>query len=491
MASPDPPQGSEAVYDDSAEVLSRRVTFSLIFGGSMFRHRQVLKLMPLDRTLMRYKVSLDFTIPAVPPNTESVLRHVYVPIAVVSKRVLGDVDLTDEQGRSLPVLNREDESELTRHFIVLFWLTNFVDPRTRQPNPAATEEDLPEEALKLLVDIIRSDPIAASDYLDRFERGWEADWYRTIQSRTQDTLLSLIRLLADQAMVYALLQGVRLGVRRIVKLNYNDIFPSTGRGGWARSLLRLFSLSPTPIYVHIPSAVNVASFHLEMAAPPGLAFLDGYVMTLDDRRILPGSVPPLGTTHTHFYLPQESRTKDLRAELFLLPEQDGWIRTASLTAWFVAAAIAFFAVFNPRLSELGNPTPAANALLAAGAVIAVYLAQPLEHRLTSHLLRGARGLIVLSGFVAAVSVAIALLTGEPSRPSDQTSTPHVWTLTHWRWLCVVLALLAAVGLWPGSWVAWAIERSRRYQYRTYRILIIWIERVGDYFKSHAERRARR
>jgi hypothetical protein len=489
MASPDPPRRSEAPSDDSAEVLSRRVTFSLIFSGSIFRHRQVLKLAPLDHTLMRYKVSLDFTIPPIPPYTTSVLRHVYVPVAVVSKRVLGDVDLTDEQDRSLPILNREDESELTRHFIVLFWLTNYVDPRSRQPNPAATETDLPEEALQLLVDIIRSQPTAASNYLDRFEHGWEADWHRTIRSRSQETLLSLIRLLADQAMVYALLQGVRLGVRRIVKLNYNDVFPSTGKSGWTRSLLQLFSLSPVPIYVHIPSAVNVASFHLEMTAPPGLAFLDGYVMTPDDRRILPGSVPPLGATHAHFYLPQESRAKDLRAELFLLPEQDGWMRTASLTAWFVAAAIVFFAVFNPRLSELGNPTPAANALLAAGAIIAVYLAQPLEHRLTSRLLRGARGLIVLSGLVAAVSVAIALLTGEPSRPSDQTS-PQVWTLTYWRWLCVALALLAAIGLWPGSWIAWAIERSRRYQYKTYRILMLRIERIGDYFKRHAERRAR-
>jgi hypothetical protein len=74
MVAPDPPQGSEAPADDSAEVLSRRVTFSLIFGGSTFRHRQVLKLMPVDHTLMRYRASLDFTVPAVPSNTASVLR---------------------------------------------------------------------------------------------------------------------------------------------------------------------------------------------------------------------------------------------------------------------------------------------------------------------------------------------------------------------------------------------------------------------------------
>jgi hypothetical protein len=179
----------------------------------------------------------------------------------------------------------------------------------------------------------------------------------------------------------------------------------------------------------------------------------------------------------------------LRAELFLLPEQDGWLRTGSLTAWFVAAAISFFAGFNSRLSELGNPTPAANALLAAGAIVAVYLAQPLEHRLTSRLLRGARGLLVFSGIVAAVSVALALLTGEPALPSDKAS-PKVWDLTSWRVGCVVLALLTAVALWPGSSIPWAVERSRRYRQRTYGSFARWSERSGDYFKRHAERRPR-
>jgi hypothetical protein len=487
MAAPDP-QGSEAPVDDSAEVLSRRVTFSLIFGGSTYRHRQVLKLMPLDHSLMRYKASLDFTVPVVPSNTASVLRHVYVPIAVVPKRVLGNVDLTDEQGFSLPALNREDESELTRHFIVLYWLTNHIDPKTKAANPAAREEDLPREALQLLDNIIRSSPEAASVYIENFERGWEA-WKSTVRDRAQETLLSLVKLLAGQAMIYALLQDVQLGVRRIVKLSYNDIFPSTGKRGWPRSFLRFFSLSPTPIFVPIPIAVNVGSFHLEIEAPSGLAFLDGYVMTSSDRRVIPGSVPPFGATHVHFYLPKENRAKDLRAELFLLPEQDGWLRTGSLTAWFVAAAISFFAVFHSRLSELGNPTPAANALLAAGAIVAVYLAQPPEHRLTSRLLRGARGLVVFSGIVAAVSVAIALLTGEHSESSGQTS-PKVWNLANWRVGCVVLALLAAVALWPGSSFAWAVERSRRYQQRTYGSFVTWSERSRDYFKRRAERRPR-
>jgi hypothetical protein len=155
----------------------------------------------------------------------------------------------------------------------------------------------------------------------------------------------------------------------------------------------------------------------------------------------------------------------------------------------VAAAISFFAVFNSRLSELGNPTPAANALLAAGAIVAVYLAQPLEHRLTSRLLRGARGLLVFSGIVAAVSVAIALLTGQPVGPSNQT-TPGVWNLTNWRVACVVLALLAAIALWPGSSIPWAAERTRRYQQRTYGSFATWSERSLEYFKRRAERRPR-
>jgi plasmid stabilization system protein ParE len=146
---------------------------------------------------------------------------------VVPKRVLGDIDLTDEQGFSVPALNREDESELTRHFIVLYWLTNYVDPRTKATNPAAKEEDIPRDALQLLDNVIRSNPEAASAYIESFERGWEA-WKDTVRDRAQETLLSLVRLLADQAMIYALLQDVRLGVRRIVKLSYNDIFPSTG-----------------------------------------------------------------------------------------------------------------------------------------------------------------------------------------------------------------------------------------------------------------------
>jgi hypothetical protein len=211
------PDAYEQGPDDSPDVLA--VTFSLIFRGSELRHRQVLKLIPIDHATMRYQVSLDFTIPHAPANSKDpVAPRIYVPVAIVPKRILGEVDLKDDWGRSLPAVNRDRECQLTCNFLVLFWLINYVDPLTKTPNPAATEVDLPPQVSELLLRIIELEPDAAIEHLTTFKAEWQASWKDTVRHEAQGTLYSIIELLASQAMLYAVLQEARLGTRRVVKL---------------------------------------------------------------------------------------------------------------------------------------------------------------------------------------------------------------------------------------------------------------------------------
>jgi hypothetical protein len=139
-------RASDETRAASVELLSRRATLSLLFGGFDFRHRQVLKLKPVDDTVMRYQVSLDFTIPKV-ANTSGIvtLDHLYVPLAVVPKHTLGEVDLKDEWGKSLPALNRTDEWDLNYRFMRLFWLTNYFDPDKETPAPLSFKRSFPKK----------------------------------------------------------------------------------------------------------------------------------------------------------------------------------------------------------------------------------------------------------------------------------------------------------------------------------------------------------
>jgi hypothetical protein len=112
-----------------------------------------------------------------------------------------------------------------------------------------------------------------------------------------------------------------------------------------------------------------------------------------------------------------------------------------------------------RLSRVDRAPTAASALLALGAVIAVFIARPWEHGLTSRILRGLRAGLLVSAASATLVVA-ALLTVEPPSPGCSRRCPPALGAFD------DVAPFALIGAWgvvlvmTGTTISWVVSRSR-------------------------------
>ena len=423
---------------------SEALTYELLLVRERWRHRIVQQCTPLDDFRMQYRISADFTVPPqVAPTRPSAKKtevdrdqspavdqapeplELYVPLAFVQKRLLGDLDVRDEHDHALPALNLEHEQFLTEVLLTRHWLHH----RTKGPIGGSRDE-LREKLRSLIACQVPERAEAILSEL-RTTPAWAA-----MAKPDQETFARSLRSLTTESMLFAHLPSATPGQRRVIKLSYTDEFPQapSRRGHLARlnplrilrfirfaRFLRWLGLYPTALVFSIP-VDHAASFHLEVTAPTGLAFVDGFLrqrgQPVRDEGV------PAGAPVAHLYVgPEHDGNDPIEARLLLLPERGGWTNVAIVTAVFVAAAVTFAARHINELLMYHNAVPASGVLPAVGAVAVVYLARPFEHRLTSRLLAGARTLLVGIGAAAAATTAGLLLVPPPSLSTDPKSPP--------------------------------------------------------------------
>jgi hypothetical protein len=392
---------------------------------SRWVHRRVAQLEFLDTRAVRWRISVDFSIPESAPSIDGG-QHLLVPITRWRKSELVKLDFRDEQGTAIPLMTAEATSRLMAAALYR-WAADILrrekaaEPGTMsgalseivsQPPDPDQQEKTADEKIKVLLDrVSNADPhIAGVLFADK---GFRSKLYE----------------LSENFVVLASVANSP-GTRRILKLAFESAVTFQHPHGWWRKVRQLFGWRDWRLEVMLGG--RGGSGHLEVAAPTGVDIFKMVARPAVVTQPEPGarkSQKPLviktagKTPHVAIRIPAGARR--YRATIYLRVSLTGWL-TAS---WSVSLVIfGLMTVSRVRLWTLfskaaapGEAGTAATLLLALLGVFASYLLQPGEHPLAARLLRAARGLITIDVAVVLVAVGSLLLhygTHEPTRMWD-------------------------------------------------------------------------
>jgi hypothetical protein len=224
---------------DARSAAIANAVLGLLVAGPRWRHRRVETLDPLSGTLVRRRISLDFSVPSEfhdglrltmdgRPSPDGGGPFV-VPLAWLARRQLVDFDLRDRSNRSVPLALGEQTAVITRDVLLLAAIESGLD-RT-----SALAGDVVDLVLEASSDRPPSDRAALRERADSFKLGASFE--------------SLIRASIDGFLLLAVLDDI--GGRQVVKWQSDEVRPSTG------FVLRF----------HVGGLNEVASTHVELELP--------------------------------------------------------------------------------------------------------------------------------------------------------------------------------------------------------------------------------
>jgi len=250
----------DEILEERAEPIAEAV-LPLVLNGPKWRHRRVISIAPLSGTIVRRRVSVDFTVPRqfhdglrlpVDLDHEREGDQWIVPLGWLARRPLVSFDLKDAEERALPRMLGAQTGQITRAMLLL----------------AAAEGGLHEgepERVKQVVDVA----IAAAAFDAPRAPGELVD--RAQALALGDDFTSLVALSARGFLLLAVLPGV--AGRQVVKWQTDE---------FRRPVRPSFE----PLYLDLPiQGINeAASTHVEMDLPQTLQAAS---FRLVDRRVLP------------------------------------------------------------------------------------------------------------------------------------------------------------------------------------------------------------
>jgi hypothetical protein len=267
----------DEILEQRAEPIAEAV-LSLVLNGPRWRHRRVISLAPLSGTIVRRRVSVDFTVPRqfhdalrlpVEPSETRADDQWVVPLGWLARRPLVSFDLKDAEERSMPRMLGAQTSRITRDMLLL----------------AATESGLREDETERGNEVADL-AIAASAFEARQAPAELVERARALELGAD--FAGLVELSARGFLLLAVLPGV--AGRRVVKWQ-TDEFRRRPRS----------RLEPLHLALRIQGINEAASTHVEMDLPQTLQAAS---FRLVDRRVLP----------------DPRADGQLRAEMVLLPQ---------------------------------------------------------------------------------------------------------------------------------------------------------------------------
>jgi hypothetical protein len=446
---------------------------------SRWVHRRVAQLEFLDTRAVRWRISVDFSVPEMAPAIDS-SPLVMVPIARWRKSKLVKMDFRDEQGAAIPLLTAEENSRFMVAALYR-WAATILHPG-KPENLAPGEISVPELTKIVLAAPDQGPPkhrapfktlLRALGLRRFFARGRNKNKPPTADDKIRELLKrvsndnshiiealfanrafrSMLYELSENSVVLALVEN-KPGTRRILKLAFESAVIFQSPRGRGRNVRQAFGLRDWRLQVMLGG--RGGSGHLEVAAPAGV----------DISKIIaePTFVTPQESDQTNpqkdVQDPDEIRTagktphvalrvpagaRRFRATIYLRVSRTGWLIGSCLVAFviFVSMLVGRAQIAAVFKSNSDVPGTAATLLLALLGVVATYLIRPGEHPLATRLLRAARDLIMADVAVVLFAVGDLLLHSGKKVPS-----PYWDGLTSFSglvWLVLTASLLLP---WP-------------------------------------------
>lgn len=463
-----------------------------------------------DRRVIR-RTTIELSVP--PEAPELVVggsRYWLVPLSVMRRRTLVNLDLGDEQGNTIRMLGlrftqASDEAMLRAAAFLALEAVEVPNGRTdaeSEEAPQERPETLPTELSLLIRDVVSGTRLeiesaklrvrdARGDALNAEERRrvipLKNEWTREIL-RNRLFAATLERLWHNFTL-YALLP-VKLGRQRLIRLSVDE--PT----GWkiqkpklvdgeretayrpfatrARlPVLSVIGLKPVRLRFLTPSAENCTSYHFEFTAPPGVRIARA---TLLAGRPQPGTPSTVGNGVTVDDVTPRGPTAGLhavevpngslcRAQIDLMVPSQGWLGTLLAAAFACLIVVASVLVHAER--EGGNPdhwsaeqvTNIVLLLATVSAGSATYVAHQHAHDIAAKMVRGLR-------FIGAFMMAIPALVAGGLVYLGESEAARTWQA---EWLLALqIAVACAASCWLIVSLAWlaALRSQSKHRVRS-------------------------
>lgn len=321
----------------------------------------------------------------------------------------------------------------------------------------------PEAGLRLRVEGQGTDEMARTDAAGRVLLSLPAGEYRVHESLSG----GLLALTAPSQPA-----TVKVGVEAGLRFEHRRVRASgahlAGRPPELRPLRAARSLGLRRHWVEIPVPAigHGASYHVDAEAPEGLQFVRTTLLhrpsysdaqpTARDASESVAEHQSVQRTHLHLARVPQDSSGLLLLELLARPATVA--RAAALSAALTAVLLLLISL---RLGAIGpNVGPVATLLLFASGPLSAYVARPREHRMTSVLVSGTRGLALLAGGAGLAGAALLLLQRDQRLDTSGAFEPGpAWSGTGEAMFALTLVAAACAVLSLASW--WWVSRAER------------------------------
>lgn len=359
------------------EWIRRRVETAEFLGPSSFRRR----------------VSVDLVLPDL--DSERIL----LPLALLSKRPLISLDVTNESQSAVPVCTRRENGDAAWAMLAVTAMIEIAET-----NNEADWPELDDALLGELREIVFAPQQEADALIDRFRQNKSSDHRRLLTESAQfmGTAESLAR-------HFLLLTPwtVDPNVRRILKFAYTE--PLERVGGHRERFFETMGWCPARFEFAVPAVGEAESFHFELCAPEELDVARSELLIRDPagaRREVSGvSAGPIA----HLYASGDQPDFDGVAAVWLKITRSGLPRSGWILASFTLIVLLIFLLMGLATRQSDSSSAI---LLTLPALVATLIIRPGEHGLVTDLLFGVRMTIATIGFIA-YTAALLLAVGVP------------------------------------------------------------------------------
>jgi hypothetical protein len=479
---PDPKHG-DALARPTLEEISRLVTYYFTSSRQHIR-RRVETIELRDERSARRHLTTDVKLPqrgdaSIPWRDGT--RLFYLPVAQIRKRpAMTNLDFRDEENRSLPLLGRLENAQITSTALWTATQRSLVlDGRARDLMRSylrgavyATEWEYQEAYLASALGVMMQvRPLRV-----------------TLQDREFLRLYQLWRDLAACTIVWTGIAG-HPGERRVIKFAYDVALELPGlsrprhRAGWTRRRLRIDDIErDVSIYdfgdgnergparrmwntfattvgwaaydVAVDSLYlrNCTSYHLQFTAPEGVETreirLRAQLVNSQGRR--QQAIASQDRRSAHLYFSGLRVRRDGPAEISMRVGRRGFLSYATASAAIIAGMLQSYVHWNAGIAK--HEDVAAAILLLVPTLLAVFIFRPSEHHLAARMLAGVRVVLFVEGLLSAAAATVLL----GALPFGLSSPAEAW-----HWYALLATAFAAILVVSWLLALDSVERARR------------------------------
>lgn len=342
----------EALLQWSSWVLRRVESVHLLHGERGRRRNSIDCIPPPDPRLAYLADERDAS------TIEAVRGLIMVPLTMVEKAPMRDLDVLDGNGKSMPVAGRGEDAAVGVAALVHLW--------------RLAVGDVDSVTLGALRQVVEGAPTAAGQVADGLiASGCVAGQQVVDPDAIPEVLALLMKDFAANFLLIGLLPADRAGVRQVLKWSANWHIrrrPMRTRTRWAAA----FGITAVSIEIPTGGLSSTASYHLEVHLPPELAARQLALPPGDDPDSgakVDGSGNPVAHAHGNYPEAPDQQAAELQ---FTVPWRGLRVQAAFATAFTAAVFLGGLVLPGALSTLLGAGGGAAGLLLAApGALMAV------------------------------------------------------------------------------------------------------------------------